>query len=311
MQIIQGGEEELEDQSNHAPFKTLVITGSSDAVVVSSTVFLPTTKTPKNSRFVQFSQDAENLVLDLIAKAPPLVSIELETPRMNEDTAPDGATLTDHSYYDRFPRSTSSFQNGLGIQATRFPVPKTAVGLIIGKGGETIRKIRRDTGAKVQFNPLTGSAGDAGEQIATVVGRPGQIRHAVDLINELVDTAMKSAYPNDQTEAIQRKNFTKHFISPNESDSDYDDQWTSPEPKTDSTLENRGRRMRPRLLSNDNFRRYDSQDYASSEEAERLAHFRSQPRETFKVSSYNYAKVLLQKLVDFFIFQSHLTLDEL
>ena len=201
---------------------------------------------------------------------------------MNEDSMSNGPSQGDHPYYD-ITRSTSSHSNGGAIiQATRFPVPKTAVGLIIGKRGDTIRKIRRDTGAKVQFNPLTGSAGDAGEQIATVVGRPDQIRHAVDLINELVDTAMKTAHPNDLTEGMKRKNFTRHFISPPDSDSDYDDQYVSPGTKTGLTMDEGSHCLRPRVLE-DHFGRYDNEGYACQEEMERSSHFhRPNPRDRFK-----------------------------
>lgn len=32
-------------------------------------------------------------------------------------------------------------------------VPRASVGIIIGKGGETIKKLIQDTGAKIQFKP--------------------------------------------------------------------------------------------------------------------------------------------------------------
>ena len=35
----------------------------------------------------------------------------------------------------------------------QIPVPRQAVGLVIGKGGEMIKKIQTETGAKVQFKP--------------------------------------------------------------------------------------------------------------------------------------------------------------
>jgi len=32
------------------------------------------------------------------------------------------------------------------------PVPRAAVGIVIGKGGEMIKKIQQETGAKVRYN---------------------------------------------------------------------------------------------------------------------------------------------------------------
>lgn len=37
-------------------------------------------------------------------------------------------------------------------------VPRSAVGIVIGKGGDMIKKIQSDTGAKVQFKPGTGDS---------------------------------------------------------------------------------------------------------------------------------------------------------
>lgn len=39
------------------------------------------------------------------------------------------------------------------IMCWQIPVPRQAVGLVIGKGGEMIKKIQGETGAKVQFKP--------------------------------------------------------------------------------------------------------------------------------------------------------------
>lgn len=35
----------------------------------------------------------------------------------------------------------------------QIPVPRQAVGIVIGKGGEMIKKIQSETGARVQFKP--------------------------------------------------------------------------------------------------------------------------------------------------------------
>lgn len=42
---------------------------------------------------------------------------------------------------------------GGGKNSMEMRVPRTAVGVIIGKGGDMIKKIQQDTGARVQFMP--------------------------------------------------------------------------------------------------------------------------------------------------------------
>jgi far upstream element-binding protein len=82
---------------------------------------------------------------------------------------------------------------GLGfgsLETMKFPVPKISVGLIIGKGGEMIKKIQQETGAKVQFDPVNQQLGDMDEQLAIITGKPDQLRLAQLKIEELVETAL-------------------------------------------------------------------------------------------------------------------------
>lgn len=65
-------------------------------------------------------------------------------------------------------------------------VPRSAVGVIIGKNGETIRRLTMETGAKIQFKPDT----NAPERTAYIVGTAEQIQRATSLITELVNRAI-------------------------------------------------------------------------------------------------------------------------
>ncbi|KAM3874265.1 far upstream element-binding protein 3 [Diretmus argenteus] len=67
-------------------------------------------------------------------------------------------------------------------------VPRFAVGIIIGRNGEMIKKIQNDAGVRIQFKQ---DDGVSPERIAQVMGQPDHCHHAVQLINELVHTAQE------------------------------------------------------------------------------------------------------------------------
>uniref|UniRef100_A0AAY4BJB3 K Homology domain-containing protein n=1 Tax=Denticeps clupeoides TaxID=299321 RepID=A0AAY4BJB3_9TELE len=67
-------------------------------------------------------------------------------------------------------------------------VPRFAVGIVIGRNGEMIKKIQNDAGVRIQFKPDDGISPD---RIAQVMGQSDRCQHAVHLINELVHTAQE------------------------------------------------------------------------------------------------------------------------
>jgi far upstream element-binding protein len=62
-------------------------------------------------------------------------------------------------------------------------VPRSSVGVIIGKSGDTIKRLAAETGAKIQFKPDDPSLQ---ERCAIIQGTPEQISRATQLISELV-----------------------------------------------------------------------------------------------------------------------------
>uniref|UniRef100_A0A8C7HWW9 Far upstream element (FUSE) binding protein 1 n=1 Tax=Oncorhynchus kisutch TaxID=8019 RepID=A0A8C7HWW9_ONCKI len=58
-----------------------------------------------------------------------------------------------------------------------------AVGIVIGRNGEMIKKIQSDTGVRIQFKPDDGSTP---ERIAQIVGPPEQSQHAAEIISDLL-----------------------------------------------------------------------------------------------------------------------------
>ncbi|VDO94038.1 unnamed protein product, partial [Soboliphyme baturini] len=64
-------------------------------------------------------------------------------------------------------------------------VPKSAVGVIIGRNGEVIKRLTQDTGAKIQFR--RNEDYDAPQRTAVITGTKEQIEKATQLITDLVN----------------------------------------------------------------------------------------------------------------------------
>ncbi|XP_018614413.1 far upstream element-binding protein 3-like [Scleropages formosus] len=87
-----------------------------------------------------------------------------------------------------FRLGRSDFASRLGGNSLDVAVPRFAVGIVIGRNGEMIKKIQNDAGVRIQFKPDDGVSAD---RIAQVMGQPDRCQHAVHLINELVHTAQE------------------------------------------------------------------------------------------------------------------------
>ncbi|XP_018588301.1 far upstream element-binding protein 3 isoform X1 [Scleropages formosus] len=89
-----------------------------------------------------------------------------------------------------FRSGRGDFGSRLGGNSLDVAVPRFAVGIVIGRNGEMIKKIENDAGVRIQFKPDDGISPD---RIAQVMGQPERCQHAVHLINELVHTAQPSS----------------------------------------------------------------------------------------------------------------------
>ncbi|XP_036436601.1 far upstream element-binding protein 3 isoform X1 [Colossoma macropomum] len=87
-----------------------------------------------------------------------------------------------------FRTGRGDFGSRLGGSSLDVAVPRFAVGIVIGRNGEMIKKIQNDAGVRIQFKPDDGISPD---RIAQVMGQPDRCQHAVHLINELVHTAQE------------------------------------------------------------------------------------------------------------------------
>lgn len=67
-----------------------------------------------------------------------------------------------------------------------YPVSPQMIGLVIGKGGETIRKIQAESGCKVQFD--TQKLDGQGNKICQFTGTQEAVNKAVELVKEIIET---------------------------------------------------------------------------------------------------------------------------
>ncbi|XP_051652012.1 far upstream element-binding protein 1 isoform X3 [Manacus candei] len=63
------------------------------------------------------------------------------------------------------------------------PIPRFAVGIVIGRNGEMIKKIQNDAGVRIQFKPDDGTTPD---RIAQITGPPDRCQHAAEIITDLL-----------------------------------------------------------------------------------------------------------------------------
>ncbi|KAJ7993838.1 hypothetical protein DPEC_G00258860 [Dallia pectoralis] len=87
-----------------------------------------------------------------------------------------------------FRSGRNDFASRLGGSTLDVAVPRFAVGIVIGRSGEMIKKIQGDSGVRIQFKP---DDGISPERIAQVMGQPERCQHAVHLINDLIQTAQE------------------------------------------------------------------------------------------------------------------------
>ncbi|XP_058473662.1 far upstream element-binding protein 3 isoform X1 [Solea solea] len=87
-----------------------------------------------------------------------------------------------------FRAGRTDFGSKIGGSSLDVVVPRFAVGIIIGRNGEMIKKIQNDAGVRIQFKQDDGVSPD---RVAQVMGQPEHCHYAIHLINELVQTAQE------------------------------------------------------------------------------------------------------------------------
>lgn len=75
-----------------------------------------------------------------------------------------------------------------GGEQTELYVPKSAVGVVIGKGGEMIKKIQSDTGCKLQFIQSKGDG--LGDRRCIITGTKQQVEDGKRTIEDLIESVL-------------------------------------------------------------------------------------------------------------------------
>ncbi|KAL2898043.1 Far upstream element-binding protein 2 [Bienertia sinuspersici] len=90
------------------------------------------------------------------------------------------------------PGTVSRRQPGAtGFEPVVLKVPNNKVGLVIGKGGETIKSIQSTSGARVQVIPLHLPPGEPPmDRTVQIDGTPEQIEIAKQMVNEVIEVYM-------------------------------------------------------------------------------------------------------------------------
>ncbi|XP_026750749.1 far upstream element-binding protein 3 isoform X2 [Galleria mellonella] len=76
--------------------------------------------------------------------------------------------------------------NGLATNSTEVSVPKIAVGVVIGRGGDMIKKIQAETGCRVQFHQERDDG--PGDKRCYLQGKPHQVEQAKQMIDDLISS---------------------------------------------------------------------------------------------------------------------------
>ncbi|XP_052742064.1 far upstream element-binding protein 3 isoform X1 [Bicyclus anynana] len=76
--------------------------------------------------------------------------------------------------------------NGLATNSTEVLVPKVAVGIVIGRGGDMIKKIQAETGCRVQFHQERDDG--PGDKRCYLQGKPHQVEQARQMIEDLISS---------------------------------------------------------------------------------------------------------------------------
>ncbi|KAL9703137.1 hypothetical protein quinque_006655 [Culex quinquefasciatus] len=88
---------------------------------------------------------------------------------------------------DNYTQRQNNTQNG-SEQAEVF-VPKSAVGVVIGKGGDMIKKIQGESGCKLQF--IQGRGDGPGDRRCIVQGSRAQVEEGKRMIEELIESVQR------------------------------------------------------------------------------------------------------------------------
>ncbi|KAL3655698.1 hypothetical protein CASFOL_000094 [Castilleja foliolosa] len=145
---------------------------------------------PPMSEIEQAKQKAQEIAARLLSNADPLKRARVE----NGAGAGGGYDAVDAGNGYMHPGSghggpPPSASYGYPSSSKKIEIPNGRVGVIIGKGGETIKYLQQQSGAKIQVTRDTDSDPNSATRSVDLMGTPDQIANAEQMINDVISEA--------------------------------------------------------------------------------------------------------------------------
>lgn len=161
---------------NYPPYQEIMIPGPKVGLVIG-----------KGGETIKMLQEKTGAKMVVIQDGP---GQELEKPlRISGDPqkVEHAKQLVYELIQEKDPQFQRNFNQG-GEQAEVF-VPKIAVGVVIGKGGDMIKKIQGETGCKLQF--IQGRGDGPGDRRCLIQGTKQQVDEGKQMIEDLIDSVTR------------------------------------------------------------------------------------------------------------------------
>ncbi|XP_046810655.1 far upstream element-binding protein 1 isoform X3 [Lucilia cuprina] len=135
-------------------------------------------------------ENAKQLVLELIAQKDAQQQQQQQQQNNRPNMGGNGGGMGSNNGPNNGGGNYNNFGGGNngGEQCEVF-VPKLAVGVVIGKGGDMIRKIQQECGCKLQF--IQGKNDEPGDRRCLIQGSRQQVDDAKRMIDGLIDNVMQ------------------------------------------------------------------------------------------------------------------------
>lgn len=93
---------------------------------------------------------------------------------------------------DSHPHTTSGSSDYGTVNQNKIDIliPQQVIGLVIGKGGENIKRIQNETGATVRVDPST--MDEQGNKMCNINGSADSVKRASTLVNDIIENALVS-----------------------------------------------------------------------------------------------------------------------
>lgn len=96
----------------------------------------------------------------------------------------------------------NNYSSGSADERIEIIIPHAVIGLVIGKGGENIKRIQNETGATVRVDPNT--VDEKGNKVCTITGTKQAVEEAHNQVSNVIENAATNKRPRMQTEGSEQ-----------------------------------------------------------------------------------------------------------